>query len=52
MFDWTTVKQEKSGLASAEIPPNKIEKLKLEKDIEELFNNNDYSNHIDEEKII
>jgi len=52
MFDRTAVKQEKSGLASARIPRNKIEELKPEEDIEELFNKNDYSNHIDKEKII
>jgi hypothetical protein len=34
------------GLASAGIPYDEIEKLKSEEDIEELFNNNNYSDYI------
>ncbi|XP_022183209.1 KRAB-A domain-containing protein 2-like [Myzus persicae] len=36
----------RTGLASAGIPYDEIEKLKSEEDIEELFNNSNHSNHI------
>lgn len=36
----------RTGLASAGIPYDEIEKLKSEEDIEELFNNSNHSDHI------
>ncbi len=38
----------RTGLASAGIPYDEIEKLKSEEDIEELFNNRNHSDHINE----